>query len=83
MKSRHLSAEQSGIPSIKEWSPLLLRFTDTYIYYYYTHNLLPFCSGSPTPVIRIILRMTLTIGNDNNVIVYALDKLKSYARNIH
>jgi hypothetical protein len=42
-------------------------------------NLLALCSGSPAPL-RYLQQMTITIENDNVVIVYALEKVISYAR---
>jgi len=50
------------------------------MYYYIPWNLLAFCSGSPTPR-SAILRMSITFENDNDVIVYALEKIILYARN--
>jgi len=46
----------------------------------YLWNLLAFCSGIPTPLISIVLRMSITFENDNNVIVYTLEKVIVYAR---
>jgi hypothetical protein len=44
-------------------------------------NLLALCSGSPAPL-RYLPQMTITFENDNDVIVYALMKVISYARKI-
>jgi len=60
---------------------LLLRFNDTYIYYYIRKNLLDLCSGSPAPFSYIVsLRMTITFENENNIIIYALEMIISFAR---
>jgi hypothetical protein len=71
-KKQYLPAEK--------YSYLLLRFYDTYTYYIYTKNLLAVCSGSPAPYEYTDLRMTITFENNNDVIVYALQRIISYAR---
>jgi len=70
-KKRYLPAEK--------YPYLLLRFYDTYTYSIYTKNLLALCSSSRTSE-SIIQRMTLTFESDNEVIVYALEKVIAYAR---
>ena len=42
-------------------------------------NLLALCRGSPAPL-RYLQQMTITFENDNDVIVYPLEKVISYAR---
>jgi hypothetical protein len=58
---------------------LLLRFYDTYLYYYVHMNLLAFCSGSPAPCTSIAC-MTITFEYDNDIIVYVLENIISFAR---
>jgi len=48
--------------------------------YFIYKNLLGFCSGSPAPWVKYYL-MTITFESNNDVIVYALKKILSYARN--
>jgi hypothetical protein len=47
--------------------------------YYYIYYPLAFCSGSTAPK-SIILGMTITFENDNDVIVYTLVEIISYTR---
>jgi hypothetical protein len=46
-------------------------------------NLLAFCSGRTAPLISIQRRMTITFENENDIIIYALEKIISYARVNH
>ena len=74
------AAKQSAIPTSKERSEILIRFYNTYTYYNIHKNLLAFCSGSPAPLISITLQKTITFKNDNDIIVYAHEKIISFAR---
>jgi len=49
------SSSRRTIPTSKEWSDILLRFYDTWTYYYIYKNLLALCSSSPAPLLNIIL----------------------------
>jgi hypothetical protein len=44
-----------------------------------SQNLFALCSGSPAPL-RYLQQMTITFEHDSDVIVYALEKVISYAR---
>ena len=44
----------------------------------YKRHLLAFCSGSPAPL-RSISSMTISFGNDNDIILYALENIITYA----
>jgi hypothetical protein len=80
MKREALAANSLRYLPANESHYSLLCFDETYMYYYIHMNLLPFCSGSPAPLIRIILRMVITFENDNIVIIYVLENIISYAR---
>jgi len=51
-----------------------------YLLLYIHKNLLAFCSGSPAPLISILLWIPTTFETDNDAIVYALERIISYAR---
>jgi len=72
--------KQGRYQPVQQYAYLLLRFYDTYTYYSIPKNLLALCSGSPAPYGYERILMTLTFENDNNLIVYALEKIISYAR---
>jgi hypothetical protein len=38
------------------------------------------CSGSPAPFFKVLWQITITFENDNDIIVYALFRIISYAR---
>jgi hypothetical protein len=74
-KKRYLPAEA--------YAYLLFLFYDIYIYYCISMNQLAFCSGRAAPLISIQRRMTITFENENDIIIYALEKIISYARVNH
>jgi len=78
-----LGAKKERYLPVEKYPYLLLRFYDTYIYYTYIWNLLALCSGSPAPSRRIIIRMTVTFQNENNIIVYTLERIISYTKSNH
>jgi len=65
---------------VEKYPYLILRFYDSYTYYSIPKNLLALWSGSPAPYAYERILMTLTFENDNDVIVYALEKIISYTR---
>jgi len=76
-----LAAKQSAIPTSRR-RPLFIVVFLWYLYLllYIHKNLLAFCSGSPAPWISILVWMPITFETDNNAIVYALERIISYAR---
>lgn len=58
---------------------LLVRLNDSYTYYDISKNRLAVCSGSPTPMCDS-LQMRITFNNENDVIMYALEKVITYCR---
>jgi hypothetical protein len=74
------STESGAIPTSEEWSDISLHFYHTYFHWLlYTQNLSAFCSSCPALSKSIILRMTLTCLHQNDVMVYALEKIVSFA----
>jgi len=78
-KGHRFYKQETNLPAEK-YPDLLLRFHDTYTYYSRPTNLVAFCSSCPAPWKVLIRRMTITLQNDNHVIVYALEKVISKAR---
>jgi hypothetical protein len=66
---------------VEKYPHLLLHFYDTYTYCYIFQNLLAFCSGSPAPSRSSILYIPIIVESDNDILVYALEKIIAYARN--
>jgi len=72
--------EQERDLPVEKYSYLLMRFYDTYSYYYIPKTLLAFYCGSPAPSRRIIIRMTISFESVNDVIIYTLEEIIFYAR---
>jgi len=51
-----------------------------YLLLYIHKNTLAVCSGSPAPLISILVWMPIAFGTDNDAIVYALERIISYGR---